>query len=134
MDKFFKSDFEANQNRIDLKLESLQDLYFNNKTRFDRVNHGDKNTLIVLSLVGLAILFISCFNYVNLSIAYSFRRAKEIGMRKVLGGSKLRVMIQFIGEALMLILLAGMLAVLLSITLLPALNSVFDLDVVLTLI
>lgn len=128
MDKYFKTDFEESGTRIGLDLEPLSDIYFNNKTRFDPVVHGNMNTVLILGAVGIIIIFIACFNYINLSIAMAFKRAKEVGIRKVLGVEKNRLILQFLGESLMILLLAISCAVILSTILKPAFNQLFDIE------
>ncbi|MEP2024821.1 MAG: ABC transporter permease [Reichenbachiella sp.] len=129
MDKYFGKDFERSGKRIDIELERLNDIYFD-KVRYDWAEHGNKDAVILLAGVAIAILFIACFNYLNLAIALSFRRAKEIGMRKVLGGNKLRLILQFLGESTVVCLVAISLAIGLTEVVLPTFNRMFDLSIV----
>ncbi|MEP1096361.1 MAG: ABC transporter permease [Cyclobacteriaceae bacterium] len=131
MDKYFGEDFEKSGTRVDLTLEPLSDLYFNNETRYDFVRHGDLDSIFILALVAISILFIACFNYVNLSIAQSFMRAKEVGVRKVLGVPRFRLVSQFLGESLMILFFSVLLSVGICHLLNPVFNSSFGLDVVL---
>lgn len=112
MDKHFGEDFERTNSRVDLALEPFGDVYFNNDTRFDRVAHGDLSTIFILLMVGCAVLFIASFNYINLAIAQSFKRAKEVSIRKVLGVNRFRLLLQFIGESVIILLLATAMAIL----------------------
>lgn len=129
VDKYFAADFERTGARIDLELEPLKEVYFNHETRYDRVEHGNFKAVSILALVALAILAIACFNYVNLSIAQSFRRAKEVGVRKVMGGEKSRLILQLLGESLLILLISILLAIGLSELLLPSFNRYFGLEV-----
>lgn len=129
MDKYFGKDFERSGKRIDIELESLNNIYFD-QVRYDWARHGNKDAVILLAGVAIAILFIACFNYLNLAIALSFRRAKEIGMRKVLGGNKFRLVLQFLGESTLVCLVAILLAVGMTEVVLPTFNRMFDLSVV----
>ena len=129
MEKYFGDDFAANDFRMSLLLEPLSDIYFHKGISFDRVQHGNLNSIYILGAVALAILLIACFNYVNLSIAQSFRRAKEIAVRKVLGGDKSRLILQLLGESLTILVFASLIAVGLSILLQPLFNNYFQLDV-----
>lgn len=128
MDKYFGEDFEKSGTRIDIELEPLSDIYFD-RVRYDWARHGNKDAVILLAGVAIAILFIACFNYLNLAIALSFRRAKEIGMRKVLGGNKLRLVLQFLGESTVVCLIAIALAIGLTEVVLPSFNRLFDLSI-----
>ena len=77
----------------------------------------------ILSGIALFILLIASINFVNLTIARSVKRAKEIGIRKVVGGEKRQLIIQFLGESFLLCLLAFSLAILLVLLVLPVFNN-----------
>jgi putative ABC transport system permease protein len=129
MDKYFKKDFDRTGNRIDIALQPFNDIYFENDMKFDWVKHGNLDALYLLGIVGIAILFIACFNYLNLAIALSFKRAKEVGMRKVLGGNKFRLTLQFLGESFLIALIAILLAISLTEIAIPTFNRMFDLEI-----
>lgn len=131
MDKYFGDDFAASGSKIGLTLEPMRQTYFTNDVRYDPATHGNKNTVIILIMVAIAIMFIASFNYVNLAIAQSFKRSKEVGVRKMLGGSIARLVAQFLGEVIVLLVISMGAAVGLTILLLPAINSYFGLQVVL---
>ena len=77
-------------------------------------------------LVGIAvfILIIACINFVNLTVARSLKRAKEIGIRKVIGGERKQLTAQFLGESFVLSFFAFVLAILLVMAMLPFFNTV----------
>ena len=129
MDKYFGEDFKASGSRVGLMLEPMTDTYFNNDARYDPAFHGNINTIYILIMVAVAIMFIASFNYVNLSVAQSFKRSKEVGVRKMLGGTGFRLTMQFLGEVILLVLMSMSLAVLFATLLLPYLNAYFGLDV-----
>ncbi|HUB60150.1 MAG TPA: FtsX-like permease family protein [Puia sp.] len=85
--------------------------------------NGSITTVYVLTIIAILILTIACFNYTNLAIAQSTSRMGEIGVRKVLGAAKSQLFTQFTGESLLITLLAMILAIAVSIQLLPAFNS-----------
>jgi len=76
----------------------------------------------ILSAIALFVLLIACINFVNLTVARSLRRAKEIGIRKVIGSSRRQLIVQFLGESFLLCSLAFVLAVLIVQTILPLFN------------
>lgn len=76
------------------------------------------------SLIALLILIIACINYINLVTAQSARRAKEIGIRKVAGADKRKIMFQFLGESLLIVFVAHIIAMILVELLLPGFNSI----------
>ncbi|MBN8851658.1 MAG: hypothetical protein BGO55_05095 [Sphingobacteriales bacterium 50-39] len=73
----------------------------------------------ILSGISLFILLIACINFINLSIAQSLRRRREIGIRKVIGGRQSQLILQFLGESMLTCLLAFLLALLLARLILP---------------
>ncbi|MFL5743351.1 MAG: ABC transporter permease [Niastella sp.] len=76
----------------------------------------------LFSIIAGIILLIACFNFMNLSTARSEKRAKEVGIRKVLGSGKRDLVFQFLGEALLMSFLAGIVAMLIMTLTLPAFN------------
>ena len=65
-------------------------------------SQGNIAQALMLSVIALLILAIACFNYINLSMATSLKRIKELGLRKVIGASRRQIMLQYVSEALML--------------------------------
>jgi putative ABC transport system permease protein len=77
----------------------------------------------ILSGIALFVLLIACINFINLTVARSVKRAKEIGIRKVIGGNRKQLMMQFLGESFLLCTIAFALAVLLVKLILPVFNE-----------
>ena len=77
----------------------------------------------ILSGIALFILLIACINFVNLTVARSVKRAKEIGIRKVVGGDRKQLILQFLGESFLLCIIAFMLAIALVQLILPVFNN-----------
>jgi len=77
----------------------------------------------LFSIIAWIILFIACINFMNLATARSEKRAKEVGVRKVLGAGKKILIAQFIGEALFMAMLAAIAAVIIMSLILPAFNT-----------
>jgi len=78
----------------------------------------------VLGIIALLILIIACVNYTNLAIAQSVNRSAEIGVRKVMGALRTQLFTQFIGESVLITFTALLLAILISLQLLPTLNNI----------
>jgi len=104
-----------------LILEPLRDVYLRS-TRNDSKT-GNINNVYIFSIVAIFILLIACINFINLTTARSAERAKEVGIRKVIGAEKMQLTRQFIGESVMLCLIAVLLAIGLSALLLPLFNK-----------
>ncbi|HTD92695.1 MAG TPA: ABC transporter permease [Chitinophagaceae bacterium] len=87
----------------------------------------------LFSVIAWIILLIACINFMNLSTARSSNRAREVGVRKVLGAGKKGLVMQFIGEALLMSLLAAIVAVVIMSLVLPMFNTVVQKDLFLGL-
>ncbi|HTI89625.1 MAG TPA: ABC transporter permease [Puia sp.] len=88
---------------------------------------GGRITYVHLfSMIAWIILFIACINFMNLATARSEKRGREVGIRKVLGAEKGKLVIQFIGEAILMSGLAALIAVLLMSLILPAFNLLVE--------
>jgi putative ABC transport system permease protein len=77
----------------------------------------------ILTGIAFFILLIACINFINLTVAQSLRRSKEIGLRKVIGSSRIRLIRQFLGESYVLCFLSFALAALLAWVTLPLFNE-----------
>jgi putative ABC transport system permease protein len=109
----------------DIALENIKDIHLFSKANPDMElePNSDVRYLYFFSAIALFIMFIACFNYINLATARSARRSMEIGIRKVVGAQKGQIAQQFLGEALLLSLLALLLAALLAGLFLPSFRS-----------
>jgi putative ABC transport system permease protein len=86
--------------------------------------NGNITYVYVLSIIAILILLIACVNYTNLATAQSAGRGTEIGVRKVLGAGRLQLLKQFFGESVILTFIAQIIAIVVSIVLLPLFNSI----------
>jgi putative ABC transport system permease protein len=107
-------------------LEKLATIYLQGKARGSRygaILTGSRQQIYIFSAVAVFVLFIACFNFINLSTAMSVQRAGEIGVRKVLGASRRQLMVQFLADSLLLSLLAMVVALVLAFLFLPTFNQ-----------
>ncbi|WP_118195953.1 ABC transporter permease [Albibacterium indicum] len=91
---------------------------------------GQINTVRLFALVGVFILIIACINFVNLSTAKGEKRAKEVGVRKVVGARKTSLIGQFLSESILLASIAAILSLMLTIVSLPVFNKIMGEELV----
>ncbi|SFP66794.1 ABC transporter permease [Parafilimonas terrae] len=107
-----------------LDLQKLTDIHLYSHTDYEAEPNGDIKRVYIFSIIAFFVLLIACINYMNLSTARSALRAKEIGIRKVVGARKRELVSQFLSESILLTWTAIIIAfILLNITL-PWLNKV----------
>jgi putative ABC transport system permease protein len=90
---------------------------------YDNAIRGNETYVNALTIIALFVLAIACFNFINLATARSFRRAKEIGVRKVVGADRRQLIFQFIGETILLSVFSMIIATVVTVFILPLLNE-----------
>ncbi|MCO4291839.1 ABC transporter permease [Solitalea sp. MAHUQ-68] len=96
-------------------------------SKFDGKLEGGRIDLVkIFGILAAFILVIACINFMNLSTARSEKRAKEVGIRKVIGAERTALVRQFLGESILLALIAGVLAIAIVQLFLPVFNSVTE--------
>ncbi|GJM33732.1 MAG: ABC transporter permease [Saprospiraceae bacterium] len=104
-------------------LQPLKDQYLYSKFENGKPVGGRIDYVQIFFLAALFVLFIACINYMNLTTARSSQRAREVGVRKVVGAPRSKLVSQFITEALLTTFLAGVLALIGAQFLLPYFNT-----------
>ena len=107
--------------------ESPYTLYLEPLTRIHLYNFpggGPITYVYIFSIIGALILCIACINFMNLSTARSMERAREVGMRKVVGSTRAQLVKQFLGESVLLSFISFILALILVQLLLPSVNKI----------
>jgi hypothetical protein len=111
------------------KVQPLREVHYDGRYG----NYGDRatsrTTLWALGLIGVFLLITACINFVNMATAQAINRAKEVGVRKVLGAFRSQLITQYLGETFAIALLGAALAVVLAELLLPTLNNVLQLQI-----
>ena len=108
--------------KISIFLQPLRSIHLNSHLEGELEPPGNPAFIRVLVTIALFILLIACINFMNLSTAHSARRAKEVGLRKILGAERKKLIAQFLGESLLLSLISLVLALGLIVLLLPVFN------------
>ena len=102
-----------------LHVQKVRDIHLYAHTRSDFEPAGDARTVRLFTVIALFILAIACVNFINLSTARGVKRAKEVGLRKVVGASRRALAAQFLGETFLITFLAVLLAAGLAALALP---------------
>jgi len=89
-------------------------------------SRGDISTVMIFSVTAFLILLIAGFNYVNLSVTRSFKRAKEVGLKKVLGAHRTQLIKQFMGESMVLAFISFLFSIVLVELSLPFFNGLIE--------
>jgi putative ABC transport system permease protein len=121
LEKFNGDEMKQLQMYPTLILEPLKDVYL--RSTRDGSKTGNITNVYIFTIVAIFILLIACFNFVNLTTARSAERAKEVGIRKVAGALKGQLAAQFIGESIILCLIAFVLSFIFSAILLSSFNQ-----------
>jgi len=107
----------------ELALQPYSEKYLHSTFDNGKPDGGRIEYLRLFSLVAIIILLIACINFMNLATARSINRAKEVGIRKVVGAVRFALVGQFVGEAILLTFLSAIIAVILTVVLLPGFNT-----------
>ena len=123
LNRFLQTRWEKNGGiDVRLGLQRFGDRYLHGNFVNGQPVEGRIEYINFFSAVAFFILLIACINFMNLATARSVRRAKEVGLRKVVGSSRGRLVVQFFGESLVFSFLAMLLSVILLQVFLPAFN------------
>ena len=112
---------EQTGNYFRFSLIPLTKIHLYSNTRYDMGTKGDIRIVYIFSAIAIFILLIACVNFMNLSTARSSNRAREVGVRKVLGSSRKYLIAQFLTESIMVTLAGALIALMLAWLFLPLL-------------
>ena len=125
-DRFINSQpWMGKDSHVETEIQPLSDVHFNSKYAGggEWVKAINTQWLWFFGTVGFAVLILACINFINLSTAQALTRAKEVGVRKSIGAGRFQLIRQFLSEALMLVLFAGIISVFISKLALPYIND-----------
>ncbi|QXU42747.1 ABC transporter permease [Pedobacter sp. D749] len=127
LDQFNKVHFTdhkiaGNQHNV---LQALRDIHFNERYNNFAENSMGKKEIYGLIVIGLFLMITACINFINLSTAQAINRAKEVGVRKVMGSMRKQLIFQFLSETFMVTLVAMLIACVLAELCIPQLQNIF---------
>lgn len=129
--------YEAAGNDHNYFLQPLESIHLNSNFQWEIEPNGNKTVVYLFLAISVFILLIACINFINLTTARAANRAREVGMRKVLGALKKQLIGQFLVESIIMCLVATMLATVLATLILPFFNELagksFQTETLLTL-
>ncbi len=114
------AEWEGAGNSVRFKLTPLKDIHLYSTSTGELEPTGNIRYIRIYGIIGLIILFIAIFNFVNLATAHSTSRAREVGVRKVIGSTKRNLVFQFIFESVIVSMIAMFIAVVLVTSLTPS--------------
>jgi len=124
--------FEAHGNYIRLNLTPLKDIHLHSNRQREIGPNGNAEYIYIFSVIAAFILLLACINFMNLSTARSAGRAREVGVRKVLGSSRPNLIMQFLAESVLVTLAASIISVLIAWALLPLFNQISGKGIMIT--
>lgn len=105
--------------QLDFELQALTDIHLHSNYQLDVAGHGNIQYVNIFFVVAVFILVVACINFMNLATARSERRAKEVGLRKVVGANRYQLVFQFLGESFIFSFLSLAIAIGIVLLLLP---------------
>ena len=128
--KMSVADFEKSGSSFRLNLTPLTDIHLKSNRTGELGPNSTAEYVYIFSAIALFILIIACVNFMNLSTARSSNRAREVGVRKVLGSPRSYLVFQFLTESILVTLVATAIAFFAAVALLPAFNQLAGKDMV----
>ncbi len=111
------------ESKIDFQLQPFTDIHLRSDLQIDLPGNGNIQYVNIFFIVAIFILAVACINFMNLATARSARRAKEVGLRKVVGAERHQIMLQFLGESLVISFISLLIAIGIVASILPVFNS-----------
>lgn len=110
--------------REELGIQKFDEVYLHGNLKDGKPGDGRIEYVHLFSIIAVFILIIACINFMNLTTARSVKRAREIGVRKVVGAVRSVLIQQFVGEAILLTFFASVIAIVMVMLLLPMFNTI----------
>jgi len=124
--RFLLKKYQGERSRNELYLRSLEKIHLYAEVSHEFAVVGSINNIIIFGAISIFVLLIGCINFMNLETARSADRAREVGLRKVVGAQRTSLINQFLGESFLTVTLAMILALVLAFALLPEFNQIVN--------
>ena len=128
-DRKFGEDASSFGLQVNQFLMPLSSIHLNSNSGKEIKPGGNKTYILIFSAISLFLLLIACTNFMNLSTARSSMRSREVGLRKVVGATRTKLIVQFLGESVLIAFLAFILALLLIELMSPLFDSLTGISV-----
>lgn len=124
--------FEQSGSYFRMNMIPLTDIHLHSNQTGELGINGTEQYVYIFSAIAAFILLIACVNFINLSTARSANRAREVGVRKVLGSARKYLIAQFLSESLLVTLCSVIIALVIAIAILPAFDQLADKHIIVT--
>ena len=113
-----------------IRLQPLTSIHLYSNRGLEIEANGNMNTVYVLSAIAFFILIIACINFMNLTTAQSLKRAREVGVRKVVGSQQRQLIFQFLSESVVISFISLVLAILILALIVPLFNDISGKEII----
>lgn len=104
--EFYKTSRPGQDNYAPIYTQAIADIHLNSNLKWELEANGNMSNIYIFGALGVFVLLISCMNFLNLTVANSIKRLKEVGLRKVFGAQRTSLISQFLVEALLIVFLS----------------------------
>lgn len=116
--------FKNNNIRFEFLLQPIKDIHLNSALQNELKPNESKKNVLIIFVVGIVVMLIAWLNFINISSFEAFEKAKQIGIRKVVGASKKSILTQYIFETFLQNLISAIIAIILVLLFLPLFNTI----------
>lgn len=117
-----------------LSAQPLKEMHYDERYGNFTGHTFSKDLIFALNLIGAFLLIVACVNFINLTVAQAINRSREVGVRKVLGGSRIQLVLQFLGETLITSFFALLISLLIVCFCLSPINNLLDIKLSLSML
>ena len=129
-EKFEELDGEpvAEEDAFTARIRPVKDIYFARNVRDSGTRHGNRQFVYLFIIIAVFIILIACVNFINLSTARASVRAMEVGIKKVVGSDRRKLILQFLTESVLISFIAALIGLLLVEAIFPEFESIVGVD------